>query len=84
MTVKKTELQAGMIVWLCKPVGIYHRELSNDHHGGNDEHGFLGIDLAACGRPVVIIDMIPENDHRVWVCPVSSPLHIICLLLTSG
>lgn len=73
MAIKKAELQAGMIVWLRKPLGNYDPRLPNDHHGANNEYGVLGIDLDGCGRPVVILDMMPENEHRVWACTVSLP-----------
>lgn len=73
MPLQKADLHAGMIVWLRKYVTGDHRPLPNDHHGQTNEHRTLGIEQSACNRPVAIIDTMPENEHRVWVCQVSIP-----------
>lgn len=82
MPVPKADLQVGMILWLRKAVKDDCQSLSDDHHGQNSEFGVLGIEDVECDRPVAIVDTMPENEHRVWVCPVRASA-VVALFLTN-
>jgi hypothetical protein len=70
MAVAKSDLREGMILWLGKAPATDPPQIEGDDHGRTNEHGVLGIERGGCDHPVVVVDLMEENQSRVWICSV--------------